>query len=91
VVERWPLGGVKERLWVKRDTLGEMTSLQLRGCQVSLSRREVVRGDEVLILSSLETDLLRWFLDHLNKPVKRDELLVQVLSLIHISEPTRPY
>jgi len=55
-----------------------MQAIQLTGCQVDLDRREVTRGDDTHVLSSMESALLSWFLEHPGEPVSRDTLLVEV-------------
>ena len=55
-----------------------MQAIQLTGCSVDLQRREVRRGDDTHVLSSMENTLLSWFLEHPGEPVSRDTLLVEV-------------
>ncbi|MEQ1572444.1 MAG: winged helix-turn-helix domain-containing protein, partial [Myxococcota bacterium] len=52
--------------------------MQLTTCTVDLVRQRVVRGDQVIPLTSREADLLRYLRRHPSRVVPRDELLVEV-------------
>lgn len=51
---------------------------RVRAGEVDLERREVRRGDEVLVLSTIEAELLGWLLPRAGQVATRDELLVEV-------------
>ena len=55
-----------------------MERVPLRGCTLDLVRHEVLRGDQVLSLSSLEVELLSWLLRHVDEPISRERLLIEV-------------
>lgn len=55
-----------------------MEQFRIRAGQVDLERRQVSRGEDTVILSTIETELLRWMVDRADAVVDRDTLLVEV-------------
>jgi predicted ATPase/DNA-binding winged helix-turn-helix (wHTH) protein len=55
-----------------------MKTLRLRGGVADLTRREFLRGIEVVRLTSTESRLLTFLAGHAGRPIERDELLREV-------------
>jgi predicted ATPase/DNA-binding winged helix-turn-helix (wHTH) protein len=55
-----------------------MTPIQLQHCTVDLQRNQVHRGEEVLVLTTKETQLLAYLMERAGVVVSRDELFTAV-------------
>jgi DNA-binding response OmpR family regulator len=77
---------LRRRQWESKSGPKEDPSLLSFGsAQVDFAKREVRVGGELISLTRLEIDLLKYFANHVDRVVSREELLEQVWRLKHLS------